>query len=175
MRSHSLMITLIALAAAGCASMPPGTPPDLPSPGSVRNDPYGSYIYLDHGDGWTAGELLAIERDSTIYVMTAEQHAVGIDAGSVTSAQLIQFDASPESVAGLAALGTLATISNGAFLVFTAPLWIIVGTAGASARSHEPIIVWPRQNWGEFVPFARFPTGLPAGFITGPPRSGVGN
>jgi hypothetical protein len=64
---------------------------------------------------------------------------------------------------GLVLLGTLSTISNGAFLLFTAPMWIIGGSIATGARSFEPIVDYPKRDWGHLAPFARYPQGMPRG------------
>lgn len=43
------------------------------------------------------------------------------------------------------------------------PLWLIGGNLTMSARSSEPIIGFPNQEWTQFKPYARFPQGLPSG------------
>jgi hypothetical protein len=89
--------------------------------------------------------------------------AIPID--SVREARVTWYDSHGGSVAGLAALGALTTISNGAFLVFTAPMWMIGGTVAAHSQYHAPVVKSPQQAWDEIRPFARFPQGLPAGFV----------
>jgi hypothetical protein len=59
-------------------------------------------------------------------------------------------------------LGTVSTISNGWFLVFTAPMWMIGGGITSSKLSYNAIVDYPRMELNRFAPFARYPQGLPS-------------
>jgi hypothetical protein len=60
-------------------------------------------------------------------------------------------------------LGTLSTISNGGFLIFTAPMWLIGGSLAVGGESRAPERKSPPLTWVELAPFARFPQGIPDG------------
>ena len=55
------------------------------------------------------------------------------------------------------------TISNGVFLLLTAPAWLITGLVAAGNESHAPLRDVPPLAWAELAAYARFPQGLPPG------------
>jgi len=139
----------------------------LLTPVQAQNASYGGWIELTIGaaDGGkrerTEGELLAVTADS-IWVLGPEG-AVVIATARVTKGKLTAYQAATAAVSGWAGLGTLSTISNGLLLVFTAPLWIITGTAAAATESRTPVRAAPPLTWPQLAMFARFPQGMPAG------------
>jgi hypothetical protein len=135
----------------------------------LPQDSHGSWIAIKTDSGLTAGELLAVGNDSTVYIWTDGPRIISIPDRDVKSAHLVRFDAQAGRLAGLTFLGVLSTLSNGWALIFTAPTWIIVGTAATASRSHEPHMFLHKHNWKPMVPYARFPAGLPPGFLTTPP------
>lgn len=60
--------------------------------------------------------------------------------------------------------GTVATISNGKFLIITAPLWLIAGTEAAVGESTRDLYESDNPDilfWNNVMKFARFPQGIP--------------
>ena len=105
-----------------------------------------------------AGELIAVSDDS-IFVADSLFHSIA--RKDITSARLVCYNSNSGSMAASVALGTISTISNGLFLIFTMPMWLIGGTIAGSAQSYVPIIDYPENNFKEFSKFSRFPQGLP--------------
>jgi hypothetical protein len=159
---HSLA-ALLALLALACASNPA---PDgwLPRPLVAPSDPYGAWIELtlaDAAETMVAGELLAIESDS-VFVLTPDSVVHTIAIAGVGSAVVGTYDSQVDWIAAWAAVGTVSTISNGAFLILTAPAWLIGGTVAANAESRAPLRkLKPGDSWEGVRIFARFPGGLP--------------
>jgi len=61
--------------------------------------------------------------------------------------------------------GTLATISNGAYLIFTAPIWLLVGIPSATGESYRDRYEYEKGKtdtlyWEDIQKYARFPQGL---------------
>ena len=52
-------------------------------------------------------------------------------------------------------LGTLSTLSNGGFLIFTAPMWMIGGSLALGGESRAPERKNPPLSWVELATFAR--------------------
>jgi hypothetical protein len=152
------------LTVAGCApnSAPKGW---LPKPIQAQAVAFGGWIELTYNEAEvkrnTDGELIAVSADS-VWVLTPNQGYV-IHTGSVEKGKLTAYAAQTGGLTGWTTVGTLSTISNGAFLIFTAPMWLFAGslTIGGEARSAERR--HPPLTWVELAPFARFPQGLPAG------------
>lgn len=128
----------------------------LPSPEQTASDTYGSWIEINSRNGNIWGELIAVDND-TVFVADTTLHAIA--STDILSARLVTYDKA--NLPGLVFLGTVSTLSNGLFLVFTAPMWLIGGSIAATIRSFDPIIDYPSKQLSNFVPFARFPQGLP--------------
>ena len=174
MRSRSMLAGLAAIAAAGawgCASAPSAPDGWLPSPEDARRDPRGGWIEVEFVGAdaqryLVDGELLAIDRGRVYIAETNVVQSVALD--SVATARLSWFGTNPGAVAGATIGGTLATLSNGWLLVFTAPAWIAVGTGATVNRSHDGSIRVRDAGWDELQVYARFPQGLPGTFAAGP-------
>lgn len=137
----------------------------LPNPLTTQTESYGGWVKLEYltpekKKTAVSGELIAVNADS-VFVAGTGFYAVALS--SVKSARLEAYESYSGEVGGLAMLGTLTTISNGAFLIFTAPMWIIGGSAVSASRSREPMIDYPKRDWNRLAAFARFPQGLPEG------------
>lgn len=174
MRSREVLaiLALIAATVCGCASAPTSPPDWLPDPDEVRSSPHGGWIEVDfattRGVEQIDGELLAIQNERVFVLIGDAVRSAPID--SVRNARLTWYDSHGGGVAGLTVLGTVSTISNGFFLVFTAPMWMIGGSVAANSRYHDPILKSPEHSWDEIRPYARFPQGIPPGFMpTAPP------
>lgn len=108
-----------------------------------------------------AGELLAVTEDS-VWVMQSSRPVV-IPTGQVVEGQLTGYDSKHGEVSGATVLGVLSTVSNGAFLLLTAPMWLIGGSASAGGQSRVAMDEVPPVRWHALAAFARFPQGLPPG------------
>jgi hypothetical protein len=58
-------------------------------------------------------------------------------------------------------LGTLSSVSNGLFLVFSAPIWLGTGIATSTASSSYNRARFEKPNFTNLWQFARYPQGLP--------------
>jgi len=137
----------------------------LASSSDMQTDAYGGWLELEYYSASKAkaqlsGELIAISADS-IFIANEAFHAIALS--SVKSARLVTYKSNAGGMGGLVFLGTVSTIYHGRFLILTAPMWIIGGSIVSACRSFEPIVDYPKQEWSRFVPFARYPQGLPSG------------
>lgn len=154
-----------AIVCAACAgnSAPHGW---LPKPEEALRGTYGGWIELTYQDDKekrsTDGELIAVSSDS-IWVLSGNQ-AIVIPTGRVKQGKLTAYASEKGRFTGWTVGGTLATISNGGFLIFTAPMWIIGGSLATGSVSRAPERKTPPLAWIELAPFARFAQGLPEGF-----------
>ena len=152
------------LASAGCATN--SAPKDwLPKPAEAQADVYGGWIQLTYkeGDGKRQidGELIAVSDDS-VWVLSQDQ-GLAVATANVENGKLTAYAAQTGGLTRWTLLGALSTISNGILLVFTAPLWLIVGGSAISSESGAAQRKNPPLTWVELAPFARFPQGLPEG------------
>jgi hypothetical protein len=130
----------------------------LSQPEQIHQSGYGGWIDVTMKDKThISGELIAIEKDSLFLASDALQVVAHCD---IQSARLVTYEAL--RLGGYVILGLISTISNGFFLIFSAPLWIIGGSAAASSRSFEPIMDYPESSMDQLKPFARFPQGFPS-------------
>jgi len=165
MRNRSLALALVAALMCACASIPPQAP-TLPEPDDLPTSTHGSWVMATSRSGAVqSGELFAVAGDSVVWIQSSAGRPACVSVDTLKSVHLVSFDPNSDAVGGLTVLGTLSTISNGAVLIFTAPLWIITGTAATASRAHEPQREWPRRGLDELAPYARFPAGMPAGFL----------
>jgi hypothetical protein len=126
-------------------------------------DPYGAWVSIKTGYAQRGGELIAVTEDS---VFAADTLLRAVASSDILSARLALYDIGDQMGVAVS-LGTLSTISNGVFLIFTAPMWLIGGSIAAVNRSYDPIIDYPDKPLKEFAPFARYPQGLPPGLDRG--------
>ena len=160
-RKHLAPLCAAVFAACAISPAPGGW---LPTPSGTQADAHGGWIEVQlQTPGVIArGELVALGED-TAYILTDHGLAT-IPFAHAQRAELWSFGSEAGILAGWAFLGTLSTVSNGFFLMLTAPMWMIGGTVSTAVRSREPrIIVQDRASWSQLRPFARFPQGLPPG------------
>ena len=154
-------IAIAAVLTIGCAgnTAPVGS---LPSPKEAARFPYGGWIELTiTPDSSVDGELLAVTSDS-VWVL-AQGGGVVIPTAQVTAGKVTTYLAATGAVAGWTTLGVFSTASNGWFLFFTAPAWIITGIVAGNKESHAPERRVPPLAWPDLAAYARFPQGMPAG------------
>ena len=163
---HKFFLLCIAYLASNCASTQ--APRNwLEKPIDLRTDTYGAWLTIETvANTRLAGELIAVSKDS---IFIAGETLSVFAKNNIKSARLVTYESNAGTMGTLVFLGTLSTLSNGRFFLFTAPLWIVGGSIASSNRSYEPIIDYPGQKWNKFVPFARYPQGLPPGLD----RSGI--
>ena len=153
----------VAVACTACAgnTAPKGW---LPKPTEAQAAAYGGWIELTYAESeerHTDGELIAVSADS-VWVLSGNQGLV-IPTATVKKGKLTAYAAQKNGLTAWMLLGTLSTISNGGFLIFTAPMWLIGGSLAVGGESRAPERKSPPLTWVELAPFARFPQGIPEG------------
>lgn len=147
----------------------------LPSPDEAGRMAAGGWIEIVRsdrlGEPSLHGELLAVT-DDTLYVATGGG-GVAVPRSTVRGGRLFGYDAQVGAMAGAVALGTVSTISNGFFLIFTAPMWLIGGSIAARSQSMQPVRDASAPP-SALRPWARFPAGLPPGFDLAGARPALG-
>jgi hypothetical protein len=171
MRVSSALALAVLPGVVACASNPA---PSRWLGGATKEtaDPYGAWITLETATKRHAqGEFLAVDKDS-VFVLGAEGTVRAFAVADVSNALIAYYDAKWGELAAWVAAGSVSTISNGGFLVFTLPLWLIGGSAVTGAQSHAPILnVHSLDQWRMLNIYARFPQGLPSGLPrTLPPK-----
>jgi len=163
-RAICLAVFLVSLLALGCAttSAPRGY---LTGASDLPTDVYGGWIELTCSAAAktavpVSGELIAVGRDS-VYVVNDSLRAIAL--ADVTSGRLARYGSDATAMGVLVFFGTLSTISNGIWLGFTAPMWIIGGSSAVAIRRYEPMVDYPQDGWGYLARYARYPQGMPPG------------
>jgi hypothetical protein len=150
--------------ASGCASNP-APAGYLPSVSEVQSEAFGGWVDLTFRDGGSerhiAGELIAVSPD-TLWIRAVSE-GVLVPTRQVLGGRLISYEPGTSEVAVATVLGVVSTASNGAFLLLTAPMWMIGGSFAAGSQSRVPIQDLARSNWADLAAFSRFPQGMPSG------------
>ncbi len=149
----------------GCVTNPAPVP--MPPANVAATEAYGGWVTVRPAGGRTggsradvAGELIAVHPDS-VFVLT-DSALVGLPRGQTRKATLFAYDSRAGSLAAWGFLGTLSTVSNGYFLVLTAPLWIITSSVATAHQSRAPMVeTSDSAGWDRLRLFARFPQGIP--------------
>jgi hypothetical protein len=161
-RGGGLALTLAVLAT-GCVRHT--APPDfLADPAEAQRTAFGGWADVSFrgagGVEHASGELIAATSDS-LWILSPPGHVIPV--ADIVDGELVGYDARAEQVGGAVALGVVSTISNGAFLIFTAPMWLIGGSVAARSQGQVAIDELPAARWEALAAFARFPQGMPEG------------
>jgi hypothetical protein len=104
------------------------------------------------------GELIAIDETAFHVLTTAGLQSV--PRASAHRITLVGYGTPAGALAGWAVAGGISTLSQGGFLLLTAPMWAIGGIVATQTEKHAGI--WHDDALARR--FARFPQGLPPGF-----------
>ena len=142
----------------------------LPDTDDVQTETYGGWITLvtmpdslSSEEKWMqySGEFISLDEENVYLLYDSLYRIPKIKIYS----SIIELDEKNSTEYGLwTAGGTAATISNGWFLILTAPLWLLGGipaTVGESVRDRYETEYPDSVYWMNVQKFARFPQGLP--------------
>jgi hypothetical protein len=149
-----------------------------PGQAQHRRPLLGSQVRLELYDGsGMSGELLAVQQDSVWLLVRGEMRVIplgGLERVQVRRPGIDATDILLWTVVGGAATGGALTaacssVSEGCGPVFvvTLVLWWLVG--GIAAENTQSPDRWLRPDSAALAPYARFPQGLPPGFVPNPP------
>lgn len=162
-----LLLLGTAFLAGACASNPKTPEGWLPDAEAAARDPWGGWAIVDQTatrravgamNAVHAGELIAVHADS-VFLLPETGRLVGLDRAGLGEAVVVKYR--PATLYPWFLLGGAATISNGAFLLFTAPMWAIGGGFATRAENAASRIEVPPRSWADAAAFARFPQGIP--------------
>lgn len=145
----------------GCTSVkaPVGS---VPKRKQLQVDAYGGWLTLSLADSTSksiSGELIAVSSDS-VYILT-NTSTISCSIKEILSARLIFFNNQSDAFSGWTLGGSLLTISNGVYSVFSLPLMLIAGiSTSAGEAKRVNYIDYPDKPWSDLTKFARFPQGL---------------
>ena len=168
MRAHKrrpIVLFMISCVLSGCARNPAPAAWRL-TPAEAQRTARGAWVVLEpltsSGEDRAPeprieGELIAVDAD-VIHILTASglrsvlraaPHRITVAGYRTPSAALL----------GWAAAGAVSTLSHGAFLIFTMPMWVISGFV--VAHKERGAGVFHDDDTARL--FARFPQGMPPG------------
>jgi hypothetical protein len=155
MKTKIIISGLFAISISSCTS-----PRYLPSSDKIDVNEYGSYIKIIHKTASNIdGELIAIDSNKIVVLTEETKKCVTVPITDVQSFKLRY--AKPKHYGWTIPVYTLATIGHGLFLIFTAPINLIV-TISVTA-SGEIAFKYSDKNmtYDKLKMFARFPQGIP--------------
>jgi hypothetical protein len=155
MRNKIIIAGLIAIIISSCTS-----PRYLPSSDKIDVNEYGSYIkIIRQSTANIDGELIAIDSNKIVVLSESENKCLTVPITDVKQFKLLY--AKPKHYGWSIPVYTLATIGHGLFLIFTAPISLIV-TISVTARG-ESAFKYSDKNmtYEKLKMFARFPQGIP--------------
>lgn len=162
-RSWIALLLGVLLTVPGCVST---SAPDAweSSSEEMQRTAYGAWVDVQYGDAaapdTVQGELLAATTDS-LFVLPLDGPFRAVARPTINELQLTAYDANWGYLGAWTTLGALSTASHGGFLILSFPVWVIGGSAAASAQSRRPVYTNPPLD--TLRRFARFPQGLPPG------------
>ena len=150
---------------AGCAAVSPAPRAWQVTEAQAALNPYGAWANVSLRRGRViSGELLAVQEDN-LFVGSAEGLR-GVPIDCIATLRLAVFEAHFGMPGTVSILGLLSSLSHGYLLVLSAPVWLItagVATHSASSMGHETF--GGARKIEEARTFARFPAGLPPGYL----------
>ena len=154
MRIHSALVLCLLL---GCAGHPA---PDGETLDKAVKQPYGGYIVVTLRDGTVRkGELLAIDRNA-LWVLDRRHQTHSFELRAISRADLYKYD--HEGFGWWGGLGSLSTLSHGALLLISLPVWAIATMIVSSAESTHAHLSYPDDEIKELSMWARYPQGMPS-------------
>jgi len=141
----------------------------LPDTDDVQTETYGGWLtlvtipdILKPEEKWMqySGEFISLDEDN-VYLLYDSLYLI---PKKKISSSIIELDEKNSTEYGLwTAGGTAATVSNGWFLIITAPLWLLAGiptTIGESVRDRYETEYPDDEYWESIKKFSRFPQGI---------------
>lgn len=117
-----------------------------------------------------SGELIAVDR-KFVYVNIQKE---GVEVFRVSRSEIREVEVAvrPSAAEGLGVwtgVGCASTVSHGAFLIFTGPIWLASGIGATASEANDATAKASRDQLDQLYQYARFPQGLPPSW-GGPPR-----
>jgi hypothetical protein len=161
MLKNKILIALCFMVLCGCSAVkaPQGS---VPRRKDIVTDAFGGWISasLKTTRNSIQGEFIAISLDS-VFIMSDNKVQI-LPKADIDNARIILFNSESGAYSGWTFLSSLATISNGHFLVFTLPINLITGISTASGEAKRiNYYDYPALTWDELNKYARFPQGIP--------------
>ncbi len=129
--------------------------------------PNGAYAWLDVNGSTYAGELIAAEPEA--FVLEDNGHVLLLPVPCVRRVGLSWFEPDRGAIVAWGVLGTLSSLSHGAYFIITAPVWLLSTGIAAGAQGRAGLLdermTGATEQRQRVRKWARFPQGLPAGYL----------
>jgi|TARA_B110000902_G_scaffold36526_1_gene38548 hypothetical protein len=155
MKTNIALFGLLIVFLSSCSS-----PRYLPSSDKIDVNEYGSYLKLHHKTASNiVGELIAIDSNKIIVLTEETKTCMTVPVNEVKKFKL--WYAKPKHYGWTIPVYTLATISHGWWLIFSAPVNLIV-TISVTASGESAFTYSSKDmTYDKLKMFARFPQGIP--------------
>lgn len=161
MKIKIIVAWILTIIAGSCSS-----PRFLPYSGNIDVCQYGSYIKINHKNtAIIKGELIAIDSNKIVVLTEIDaNHTKKYVSVPINEIQRFNLQyAKPKHYGWTIPVFTLATFSHGYFLIFTAPVNLIV-TISVNIGAENAFIYRDKElPYEKLNMFARFPQGIPPG------------
>ena len=156
MKYKSIIIGLFTIVVSSCTS-----PRYLTSSDRIDVNEYGSHIKINHKTlSSIEGELIAIDSNNIVLLQETNMNKCTVFKTADIKKFKLRY-AESKHYGWTIPVYTLATISHGLFLIFTAPLNLIVTIAVTVGGEKAFIYTDKNTTFEELKMFARFPQGIP--------------
>lgn len=161
MLKSKILIALCFIVLCGCSTVkaPQGS---VPRRKAIVTDAFGGWINvsLKTTQSSIQGEFIAVSSDS-LFIMSDYKVQI-LPKADIDNARVVFFNTESGIYGAWTFLNSLATISNGYFLVFTLPINLITGISTTSGEAKRiNYYDYPTLSWDELNKYARFPQGIP--------------
>ena len=167
MKKGKLIISILLIVMLNCCSTIKAPIGSVPNRKALRTDCYGGWLdlRLNSSNDTVTGEFIAANEDSIYIMQSGKVQTYAIS--NISSARVITFNNSRGAYVVWTVAGSLLTISNGGFLVFTLPPVLISGILTTVAEAKRiNYLDYPSNSFKELSKYARFPQGMPEGIKT---------
>jgi len=164
MKKGKLIISILLIVILNCCSTIKAPIGSVPNRKALTIDAYGSWLEmrLNSSNDPVAGEFIAANEDSIYIMQNGEVQIYAIS--NISFARVIIFNNSRGAYGVWTVAGSLLTISNGGFLIFTLPPVLISGILTTVAEANRiNYLDYPSNSFKELSKHARFPQGMPKG------------
>ena len=167
MKKDKLIISILLIAILNCCSTIKAPIGSVPNRKAITTDAYGGWLEmrLNSSNDTVAGEFIAANEDSIYIMQSGEVQRYAIP--NISFARVIIFNNSSGAYVVWTVAGSLLTISNGRFLIFSLPTVLVSGILTSVAEAKRiNYLDYPSNSFKELSKYARFPQGMPEGIKT---------
>ncbi|MBN1387216.1 MAG: hypothetical protein JW965_02145 [Bacteroidales bacterium] len=164
MKKGKLIISILLIVMLNCCSTIKAPIGSVPNRKALTTDAYGGWLEMtiNSSNDSITGEFIAANEDSIYIMQNGEIQIYAIS--NISFARVIIFNNARGAYLIWTVAGSLLTISNGGFFIFTLPTVLVSGILTTVAESKRVnYLDYPSNGFKELSKYARFPQGMPEG------------